>query len=129
MLIFQISFFGTFDNVGGTPVRIMPNVIKGNVLYHSVAYNNFRNEYFVVFDVDQNNDNKADRVYGYRVNSRGVILNRQVIDFTLGGSSSKPKILVIHFETIRIVIKSSKTKQNHRKYYSIIGFQYKRTLV
>ena len=83
----------------------MPNVIKGNVLYHSVAYNNFRNEYFVVFDVDQNSDNKADRVYGYRVNSRGLILDRQVIDFTLRGASSKPSTL-----TITIVSKSCKTK-------------------
>ena len=78
------------------------------MLYHSVAYNNFRNEYFVVFDVDQNNDSKADRVYGYRVNSKGQILGRKVIDFTLRGASSKPKILVIHFPTIKIVIKNSK---------------------
>jgi hypothetical protein len=65
----------------------MPNVIKGNVLYHSVAYNNFRNEYFVVFDVDQDNDNIPDKVYGLRVNSLGLILNRQIIDFTIGGTS------------------------------------------
>ena len=72
----------------------MPNIIRGNVLYHSVAYNAFRNEYLVVFDVDQNNDNKADRVYGLRVNSQGLILDRQIIDFTLGGISSKPNTLL-----------------------------------
>ena len=92
---FQISFYGTFDNVGGIPARIMPNIIRGNVLYHSVAYNKFRNEYFVVFDVDQNSDNKADRVYGLRVNSQGLILDRQIIDFTLGGISSKPNTLIV----------------------------------
>ena len=80
------------------------------MLYHGVVYNNFRNEYFVVFDVDQNNDNKADRVYGYRINSRGQILGRKVIDFTLRGASSKPKILVIHFQTIKVVTENSKIK-------------------
>ena len=69
---------------------IVPNVIKGNVLYHSVAYNNFRNEYFVIFDVDQNNDNTPDRVYGYRVNGLGQIVDRRMIDFTIGGTTSKP---------------------------------------
>ena len=67
----------------------MPNLIKGNVLHHSVAYNKFRNEYFVIFDVEQNNDNKPDRVYGLRVNSQGQILDRQLIDFTLGGATSR----------------------------------------
>ena len=68
--------------------------MQGNVLYHSVAYNNFRNEYFVVFDVDQNNDNTPDRVYGLRVNGQGQILNRQLIDFTLRGTTSKPYIFI-----------------------------------
>ena len=85
----QISFFGTFDNVGGIPARIVPNIVQGNVLYHSVAYNNFRNEYFVIFDVDQNNDNTPDRVYGLRVNGQGQILNRQLIDFTLRGATTE----------------------------------------
>jgi hypothetical protein len=72
----------------------MPNIIKGNVLYHSIAYNNIRNEYFVVFDVDQNSDNTPDRVYGLRVNGLGQILDRQVINFTLGGVTSKPNIFI-----------------------------------
>ena len=67
----------------------MPSIIQGNVLTHSVAYNNFRNEYFVIMDVDQNRDNIPDRVYGCRINGLGQILGSRLIDFTLRGVSSK----------------------------------------
>ena len=56
---------------------------------HNFAYNNLRNEYFVILDVDQNNDNIPDRVYGWRINGLGQILGGRVIDFTLSGVSSK----------------------------------------
>ncbi len=39
---------------------------------------------------DQNNDNTPDRVYGYRVNGLGQIVDRRMIDFTIGGTTSKP---------------------------------------
>ena len=67
----------------------MPGSLKGSVLTHSVAYNNFRNEYFVTWDVDQNNDNIPDRVYGWRINGLGQILDNHVTDFTLRMVSSR----------------------------------------
>ncbi len=59
--------------------------MKGNVLHHSAAYHNFRKEYFVVFDVDQNNDNKPDRVYGWRINKQGQIMAGHLVNFTISG--------------------------------------------
>ncbi|XP_028403016.1 uncharacterized protein LOC114525788 [Dendronephthya gigantea] len=85
----QISFVGSFENVGTNPARFMPNIIQGSVMTHSVAYNNLRNEYFVVLDVDQNSDNIPDRVYGWRTNAQGRLLDNRVIDFTLSRVASR----------------------------------------
>ncbi|XP_048579152.1 uncharacterized protein LOC116604854 [Nematostella vectensis] len=101
----------------GSPVIMMPSLLQGRVLHHSMAYNPNRNEYFVAFDLDINGDNRPDRLYGVRLNPSGVIMDKTILNFTanipgwVGGEQGWPSavfnprhnefFVLFHFRSMR----------------------------
>ena len=86
---FQITFFGSIEKTGVNPTRIIPNILKGDVLHHSLALNKFRDEYMVAFDLDVNKDGRPDQVYAIRINTLGQIVDRRILNATVGIASSR----------------------------------------
>ena len=91
-------YIGAFGSLGNR-VGLTHNAIKSNTLHHTAVYNPDRNEYFIAYDVDVNYDGKPDRLFGLRLNTNGMILDGNIIDFTLNGPGEYfPLLLFISFQ-------------------------------
>jgi len=81
----KAKFIGAFGPVGRR-ISLTSRNVRGRTLHHSAIYNPDRNEYFVVYDVDTNNDGQPDRVYALRMTPNGAIVRQQILDVTVTGT-------------------------------------------
>ena len=76
-----MTFIGAIKKQGA-PIVMIPSILRGQTLHHSVAYNPVRNEYLVAFDWDINYDKIPDHVYALRLDTRGNLVDKAVLNFT-----------------------------------------------
>ena len=77
----QAKFIGAIEKKG-KPFLMIPAMLRGRVLHHSVVFNDKRNEYFVAYDWDANYDGIADHVYALRLNQAARIVDKTVLNIT-----------------------------------------------
>ena len=68
----------------GPLFKIIPGFLSrvGKVLHHSTAWNSNRNEYLVAFDLDVDNDDLPDQLFALRLDTRGLIVDKRMLNFT-----------------------------------------------
>lgn len=59
---------------------MIPSVLRGRAMHHSVAFNPNRNEYLVAFDWDMNYDGVSDHLYAARLDQAGKIVDKKVLN-------------------------------------------------
>ena len=76
-------FVGAMQKTGAL-YKIVPGFLsrQGKVLHHSAALNSRRNEYLVAFDFDVDNDNLPDQLFALRLDTRGGIVDKRMLNFT-----------------------------------------------
>ena len=74
-------FYGAIKKQGSL-LKLIPNILRGKALHHSVTYNPTLDHYLVAFDWDQNNDGSPDHVYAMRLGYRGRVVGNNILNFT-----------------------------------------------
>mgnify|MGYP001795035977 CR=1 FL=1 len=74
-------FYGAIEKEGRLS-PLIPNILRGKALHHSVTYNPTLDHYLVAFDWDQNNDGSPDHLYAIRVDYQGNLVGKRFLNFT-----------------------------------------------
>ncbi|XP_031563420.1 uncharacterized protein LOC116298966 isoform X2 [Actinia tenebrosa] len=77
----KVIFVGAIEKEG-KPFLMIPSVLRGRAMHHSVAFNPNRNEYLVAFDWDMNHDGTSDHLYAARLDQAGKIVDKKVLNFS-----------------------------------------------
>ena len=73
-------FYGAIEKQGRLS-PLIPNILRGKALHHSVTYNPTLDHYLVAFDWDQNNDGRTDHLYAMRLDYQGNLVGN-ILNFT-----------------------------------------------